>query len=1040
MRLYSALPSSCLVLSALVLQAVADVAPINGSPCNCGFRDNSTGDVWTDSIIVYFNESTTIPPEGFNASRYVNNREKNWNSFYRRATTPDNLKIAAPVNTPSNISVANLSSLQFTVDPATKAHVVTGAELKSLRRDIQYGSFRTYMLGPRQKAGGTALSMIWKYNETQILEMDMANGETDDAWITYMAADEFPTRDLTGVNYTGLGNATFPHSKAWDWTELRMDWTKNETRFYVEGDLTRSITKKKMPKLPSVPGQMQFSHWSTGNKYLEEGPPLNNPSVGNIGYIRLFFNSSTWDKSNHTEFDQRCTDVSAICSTEDPALRGQSAYPIAAVKKWKQAKNKHGKRVAAIWISILCVGWTTFLILHALIKRAPWKKSKASAPAKKPSPAPAGSEPPSYNGTRPPSEQSDYPLANQGAKFGMFSEDATLAGSGWGTPNAAGSGWGTPNGYATPMHPFSPTRRSSITIYDDDEIRPSPLGSTAPSIKGRKTSFSTPPIRYNAAKSSPALASPSSPASPSNDKLYETGFSDVKLNDLPPPRRPNPFGDKSFPDTSMSTVALAERNVQKVPITQLPMAKGPAPKQRVDYLAGLVACCSIFVTVIHFCLTFLPAVIQPFMSAHYESERYAHKIIAPLVLGYFWLGVFFTTSTRFLVGTYLRTGNMKGVAEKCVRRAPRLIIPIAAVALFEYFIIDVGGTKWLMYLPSITWSDWPFVTSYTTFGEYLSEVLELLFLIPNAVPQITFNYCTGVLWTIPVQLQGTWTILLAGIVVREIKTPWKRFSYYGFVVLCHYYARSWGSLMWLGVMLTDLDITYKYKKFLNDRPVALYACIAGACFLAACGNVVEYVASNTGIQFSTWEAGIHPEPTTGLPLVQVPDSPLAGYPPYYVPKLNCIIFAFGLTSLVELSTNVQKILSMRIFIIIFPHIFTIYLIHGLVLWSLGSFVCVHLAAANVPYWANMLITAMCCYGTIFGCLPIVTPIIELLGKVITDQIWLFASRKPAVRRATLYPFPEDLIQEGNEDKNKEVEGGFDADVEKKAAQKEMNMF
>lgn len=55
-----------------------------------------------------------------------------------------------------------------------------------------------------------------------------------------------------------------------------------------------------------------------------------------------------------------------------------------------------------------------------------------------------------------------------------------------------------------------------------------------------------------------------------------------------------------------------------------------------------------------------------------------------------------------------------------------------------------------------------------------------MYLIPNAAPQITFNYCTGVLWTIPVQLQGSWLVLLGVIVIREIKTPWKRFGYYIF--------------------------------------------------------------------------------------------------------------------------------------------------------------------------------------------------------------------------------------------------------------------
>ena len=142
-----------------------------------------------------------------------------------------------------------------------------------------------------------------------------------------------------------------------------------------------------------------------------------------------------------------------------------------------------------------------------------------------------------------------------------------------------------------------------------------------------------------------------------------------------------------------------------------------------------------------------------------------------------WLGVFFTTSTRFLCDKYLRDGELKHIAQAAVRRTPRLMIPVACVALLEYFLIDCGVTSYLERIPSISWSSWPYVTRFPTAGHFVSEILELMFLVPNAVPQITFHYCTGVLWTIVVQLQFSWVCLLGVIVVREIRTPWKRIAY-----------------------------------------------------------------------------------------------------------------------------------------------------------------------------------------------------------------------------------------------------------------------
>ena len=66
------------------------------------------------------------------------------------------------------------------------------------------------------------------------------------------------------------------------------------------------------------------------------------------------------------------------------------------------------------------------------------------------------------------------------------------------------------------------------------------------------------------------------------------------------------------------------------------------------------------------------------------------------------------TSTRFLVSNYLRNGDLQNVAEKTVGRPFRLLIPVVAIAMLEYFLMDSGATAWLEYLPSVTWSTWPF--------------------------------------------------------------------------------------------------------------------------------------------------------------------------------------------------------------------------------------------------------------------------------------------------------------------------------------------
>lgn len=450
-----------------------------------------------------------------------------------------------------------------------------------------------------------------------------------------------------------------------------------------------------------------------------------------------------------------------------------------------------------------------------------------------------------------------------------------------------------------------------------------------------------------------------------------------------------------------------------------PRMKPTPPRQRIDYLAGLVALCAILVTIMHFGLTFVPAIVIPDAPRHHESEYWAQQIVAPFILNQMWLGVFFTTSVRFLVAPYFKKGNMQDVAKAAVRRTPRLMIPVASIAMIEYFLIDVGATRFLRYIPSLTWSTWPYVTRFQTVGHFISEILELIYLVPNAVPQITFNYCTGVLWTIAVQLQGTWLVLCGAIVVYEVQTKWKRIAYYVFCILNHWYAQSWGSYLWLGLLLTDLDITYKYKAYLAKRPQAYYPLITFFWLCVAAGFLANMIPSWLDFNFTTAENNIHPHAASGEPIWNTDN---AGYPPYYVPRLNGLLFAGGMQAIVEISPAVQWLLSTKPLLVLFPHIFSIYLLHGLVFWSWGSWLMIFLADRSFSYGVNVAIVGVSSYVVLFAILPIVTPVVEALGKDITALVWMTAVEKSPPRRRTLFPFPEDLFAK-REQKDDVEDGG-----------------
>lgn len=443
-----------------------------------------------------------------------------------------------------------------------------------------------------------------------------------------------------------------------------------------------------------------------------------------------------------------------------------------------------------------------------------------------------------------------------------------------------------------------------------------------------------------------------------------------------------------------------------------PGDKAPLPRQRIDYLAGFVSFSAILVTLNHFGQTFWDSVINPAARAHSSSETWARKTFASYFLDPLWIGPFLMISTRFLVSNYLRTGKLDNMAQKIVSRPFRLLTPVVFIATLEYFLTDSGALNWLEYLPSVTWSQWPFTTIVANPGVFISELIQLAYLIPNAAPNITYNYCTGVLWTIPVQLQGAWQTLIALIMVKECKTPWKRFCFYTFCIVNHWYGLSWGSYYYAGVLLADLDMTFKYKAWLQTHRWAYWPLLFMLVATALGGFTIDMIVQWTGVNYATIEYGWHPDHLSGLSISQ---AGLAVYPDYFIPRLNALLTTVAMQMIVEICPTVQWFLSIKPLQWLFPHVFTIYLIHGFIFWSIGSWAMISIFSYGAPYWLCELLVAIICYFTLFACLPFLTPPIEAVGKKFTLSLWDGASQEPIKRKPTTYPFGVELL-------NRDVDG------------------
>lgn len=235
-----------ILLISQVLAATTPNSPLkNVTDCSCGYYDQTTHNLFTESAIVYFNETGGIPVDIFVPQTYENSHEKGWNTQYRQGANVSNVHVARdPTGGTSN------TSLELFVNPPDPAHLVVGGGVHTARKDIFYGSFRMLLRSPG--ALGSSLSMTLNWNETQGITTNIQS--TDDystAWVSTLSGDEFPDRKL-GVNYSVLSNSS-NNISPWDYTEYRVDWTPKQVNWTIGGKLFRQLNKTS-DKFPQTPG------------------------------------------------------------------------------------------------------------------------------------------------------------------------------------------------------------------------------------------------------------------------------------------------------------------------------------------------------------------------------------------------------------------------------------------------------------------------------------------------------------------------------------------------------------------------------------------------------------------------------------------------------------------------------------------------------------------------------------------------------------------------------------------------------------------
>lgn len=390
----------------LFLVASKDVGVVQAADCPCGYLDTTTNDLWTDSILTYFNEtgaqqdvvfSPLVSPYymGQGTSGNTGNGTEDW------AAAGDQVNVwedAFGATYRSGVAYNNTDLhnglLRMAVNPAEMKHrIVYGAEGEitaylqcfarktnrernaavTRRRDILYGTFRAAMNASLGNGAGTAFQMSAKYNDSETVDVglymtDLYNESTLQWSFASRGNDAHPYKvpisSLMGAGSHDNASTGF-YEHRFDWKPENIVWTNNNTNISAS---SHTVQRGGRVNIPSSPVPLSFRHWSNGDPINSQGPPHVTSHYAYVSYVRFFFNSSLPLRT--TDFNAQCAAAQgrAPCSVDDLTLRGSTSF---APQSLEAISPVHSRRKAPRYSLIALTasgGLLGLLLLHGVVK------------------------------------------------------------------------------------------------------------------------------------------------------------------------------------------------------------------------------------------------------------------------------------------------------------------------------------------------------------------------------------------------------------------------------------------------------------------------------------------------------------------------------------------------------------------------------------------------------------------------------------------------------------------------------------------------
>ncbi|KAF9875647.1 hypothetical protein CkaCkLH20_07028 [Colletotrichum karsti] len=300
--------------------AIGLLAPIASAACECGYAANITGtvEIFTDLIETDFTRVRDIQNNTDWARQEFNKTNSNARGPLGENFTPTNVASVHQGSSSFGLSSTKTDAgLQLLVESSTRDGLVPGAEIDTVRNDLQYGSFRAMMKVP--DVAGTCAAFFWYYNDTQEIDMEFLTREFNPANNSFPVNIVLQSRAAMEKGYDAAGTGNFIKTNlgfnpTTDFHEYRIDYLRDEVIFYADGTVIGSMNGS---AVPAEGGHLILQHWSNGNPLWSGGPPKKD-AILTVASVKAYFNSSL--DSRQDDYQTRCIDPAApdaVCPIPD---------------------------------------------------------------------------------------------------------------------------------------------------------------------------------------------------------------------------------------------------------------------------------------------------------------------------------------------------------------------------------------------------------------------------------------------------------------------------------------------------------------------------------------------------------------------------------------------------------------------------------------------------------------------------------------------------------------------------------------------------